>query len=78
MSGRARATSKRLATYTLESEIAFASPRDLRAFVDELEANLVQLSERYHQPGGRRFRLLVAGHPRVAPKQPRQTEEPPR
>ena len=74
---RAKVANKRLATFTLESEIAFASPRDLRAFADELQANLVQLSQRYHRAGGRRFRLLVAGHPQVAPIQPTPTEDPP-
>ncbi|MBV9171324.1 MAG: helix-turn-helix transcriptional regulator [Chloroflexi bacterium] len=74
---RASVTKQRLATFTLESEITFASPRDLRAFTNELEAHLIRLSQQYHRPGGRRFHLLVAGHPRVAPTQPRQTEEPP-
>jgi DNA-binding transcriptional ArsR family regulator len=71
----ATATKRRLATFTLESEIAFASPRDLRAFTDALEANLVQLQQQFHHPGGRRFRFLVAGHPRVASTPPPQSAE---
>lgn len=60
---RALAADQRLATLTLETEIAFASPRDLRSFADELQAAVAELVARYHRPGGRRHRLVAASHP---------------
>ncbi|MCG8468246.1 MAG: helix-turn-helix domain-containing protein [Gemmatimonadetes bacterium] len=69
-SGAAEA-GKRLATITHESEIDFASPRELRAFSDELTGLLRGLIAKYHRPDveeSRSYRLLVATHPRREPE----------
>jgi DNA-binding transcriptional ArsR family regulator len=69
---KARAANQRLATLTLETEIAFASPRDFRAFSEDLQLAIAQLVERYHRASGRRHKLLVASHP--APMEERTNE----
>jgi DNA-binding transcriptional ArsR family regulator len=62
---RAAAAGQRLATLTLETEVAFASPADLRAFADELQAAVADLAVRYHTPGGRRHQLVAGVHPTI-------------
>jgi hypothetical protein len=63
---RAEAADQRLATFSLEAEIAFASPRDLRGFLLDLQACLAELTARYQRAGGRRHRLVVLAHPSAA------------
>src|SRR5205085_417582 len=60
-----------LATLTLETDIAFASPRDFKAFATDLQQAIQQLTQRYHQPGGRRQHVLIASHP--APRTEKDT-----
>jgi DNA-binding transcriptional ArsR family regulator len=69
---RADAAGQRLATLTLETEIALASPRDLRSFADDLQAAVADLVARYHRPGGRRHRVVATSHPIIT-----RTEEEP-
>ena len=59
---------KRLATYSLETEVRFASAADRAAFADELAAGISTLVEKYHDvsvEGGRSFRLMVGSYPSV-------------
>jgi DNA-binding transcriptional ArsR family regulator len=62
---RAARAGKGLATLTLQSDITFATPTDRAAFAEGLGAALARLAAKYHtdSPGGRRFRIVVAGHP---------------
>ena len=60
---RAEARGKRLPTLALDTEICFASPADRAAFADELTDAVTALVSRYHHPGGRAHRLVVAAHP---------------
>ena len=63
---RSRRVGKRLATLTLETELAFSSPVELLAFTEELARTVTRLSERHHgagAPGSRRYRLMVGAHP---------------
>lgn len=60
----------RLSTLSLDTEIAFRSPAERAAFADDLAAAVTRLAARYHHPGGRPHRLVVAAHP-----VPRATEE---
>jgi len=63
---RAREAGKRLATMTMETEIAFASPELRAAFAEELTAEVARLVAKYHNedaPGARRFKFLLAGYP---------------
>lgn len=63
---RARAAGRQLPTLTLEGEVRFASPEDQRAFADELTDSFAALVAKYHDDRaerGRRFRIVIAGHP---------------
>jgi hypothetical protein len=65
MAGALRA-GKPLATFTIDSEITFASAADRAAFADDLAGAVSSLAARYHTEGarsGRRHRLVVALHP---------------
>jgi DNA-binding transcriptional ArsR family regulator len=52
-----------VATLTLDTEIAFATPSDRAAFADELTAAVASLAAKYHHDDGRPHRLVVAAHP---------------
>jgi DNA-binding transcriptional ArsR family regulator len=67
--GRAAAArGKRVPTITLETDMRFATPGDLRRFADELTTALTTLAARYHHPDatkGRTFRVFACGYPAV-------------
>lgn len=62
---RAEREGKPLATFTLQTDIAFRSPADRTAFAGELADAVAQLAAKYHHedPGSRRHRFVVSGHP---------------
>jgi DNA-binding transcriptional ArsR family regulator len=62
---RAATEGRRLPTFTIDTEIGFASAEDRAAFADELTHAVVQLAARYHHDDGRPHRLVVAAHPRT-------------
>lgn len=69
---RARRENKRLATFSLDSEVAFASAADRAAFAEELTQAVAVLIARYHTAGasaGRSFRLIVGAYPAAASKE---------
>lgn len=59
----AREQQKRLATMTLDTEVAFASPADRAAFAEEMAAAVTHLAAKYHQSGGRAYRVVVGAYP---------------
>jgi len=61
---RAEAAGKRLPTFTLDTEVGFASAEDRAAFADELTAAVLELVAKYHHDDGRHHRVVVAAHPR--------------
>jgi DNA-binding transcriptional ArsR family regulator len=64
----ATAARRKVATFTLDGEVRFASAADRAAFADELAAAVHDLVARYHDgaaPGGREHRLVVALHPTI-------------
>ena len=61
---RAQAAGRRMPTFTIDTEIGFASAEDRAAFADELTEALIGLMSRYHHDDGRPHRLVVAAHPR--------------
>jgi len=66
---RARRAGKRLATFTLETEIRFASAADRNAFTEELANELARLVAKYHDeksPAGRRFQFFLGAYPAIA------------
>ena len=69
---RARQEDKRLATFSLDTEITFASPAHRAAFAEELTQAVAALVARYHTahaPAGRRFRLIAGAYPAAASKE---------
>ncbi len=65
---RAEKAGKRLATFTLQSEVRFASAAERAAFVEELTAQFARLAAKYHSEqaaGGRRFEFVLGAYPAV-------------
>src|SRR5262247_3038861 len=64
---RARAVDQRLATFTLDCEIAFESPAAFRSFVDDMTAAVARLAATYNHASrkARRLRVVVGAHPVV-------------
>ncbi len=63
---RARAAGRQLPTLTLEGEVRFGSGEEQRAFADELTDTFAALVAKYHDGAaerGRRFRIVISGHP---------------
>jgi DNA-binding transcriptional ArsR family regulator len=54
---------ERVPTFTLDTEIRFASAAARAAFADELTAAVTAVVARHHDPAGAEHRLLVAAHP---------------
>jgi DNA-binding transcriptional ArsR family regulator len=77
MQAAADAEGSRLMTFTLDTEIAFARPADLEAFVLDLAAAVEELGRRHgagRSDGAderRPYRVVVGGHP--APRQETQS-----
>lgn len=70
LSERAGSAGRQLPTLTLEAGVRFASPEDQRAFADELMDSFAALVAKYHDdqsPRGRRFRVVISGHPALPP-----------
>ena len=65
---RAETAGRRVATFSLDTEIGFRSAEDRAAFADELTAAVLDLAARYHADDGRRHRLVITAHPR--PEEP--------
>lgn len=66
---KARKIGKRLATFSLDTEIRFRSAADRAAFSQELIDAVTKLVSRYHDektPGGRVHRLVMVAHPLVS------------
>lgn len=64
---RARAVEQRLATFTMDTDVAIESPAALRAFTEELAAAVTTIAAKYDSPAAksRRFRLVLGAHPAV-------------
>lgn len=67
---RANKAGKPLPTFTLDSELVFASAADRADFVEELGSTIARLIGRYDSPGaggGRAHRVVLAIHPSITP-----------
>lgn len=61
----------RLLTFTIEADIGFTAPGDVEAFAERLTAMVVELAGEFSPGGGgRRYRLLIGGHPAIKGKSP--------
>ena len=70
--GKAR---KRLATFSMEAEIALAAPADFRAFAEDLARAVAGVAARHQDDragDGRRFRLVLGAYP--VPRNPSDTK----
>jgi DNA-binding transcriptional ArsR family regulator len=54
---------ERVATLGIDTELSFRSAADRAAFADELTKAVTSIVSRYHDPGGKPHRLVVAAHP---------------
>ena len=65
---RAAKARKKLATFTIDAEVRFATAADRAAFARDLAATVATLTSKYHSPatdGAREHRLLVAVYPKI-------------
>jgi DNA-binding transcriptional ArsR family regulator len=71
LSQRAAAVDERLATFTIDCEIAFRSPAAFRSFTEDLAGAVAGLAVKYDKPAGksRRFRVVAGSHPVVTKSQ---------
>lgn len=58
---------KRLLTFTIETEVAFAAPAEVHEFTDALATAIAEVAQRFNTTGGRRYRVTVGGHPAGRP-----------
>jgi DNA-binding transcriptional ArsR family regulator len=63
MQARAHQQRMRLLTFTIDSEITFATPGDLEHFASELAEFVARQAARRGSPNGRRYRVVVGAHP---------------
>lgn len=69
----ADAAGKRLATLTLQSEVCLASPKDRKAFTEDLRAAVEAVIRKHHCEDGRPFRLTLAAYPSPPPEPEAET-----
>ena len=68
MQAAARDEGSRLLTFTIEAEVGFGAPGDVERFTTRLAELVEQAAAELAPPdGGRRYRVVVGGHP--APRQ---------
>jgi DNA-binding transcriptional ArsR family regulator len=69
---RAEKAGKKLATFTLETNVKFASASDLNAFSEELANAVARLVAKYHDektPGGRLYKFIIGSYPAITKKE---------
>lgn len=69
----AKKARKRLATFSLQTEVALARPADMRAFADDLTRAVADVVARHHDEttsDGRRFRLVLGSYPAPPKEKP--------
>jgi DNA-binding transcriptional ArsR family regulator len=63
MQAAAAEQGSRLLTFTLETEVGFARPTDVEAFVLDLARAIEDIGRRHSGAPGRPYRVVVGGHP---------------
>jgi len=76
MRGRASDEGARLLTFAIDTEVAFASPQAFEHFTTELAESLARHAAQFNTTGGRRYRVVIAGHPGVNHGRPRDRRNP--
>lgn len=69
MVAHADSAGTRLLTFTLETEVRFATPGEVHDFSEALARAVADVVAGFDSPGGRPFRLVAAGHPAPRPDQ---------
>jgi DNA-binding transcriptional ArsR family regulator len=69
MQAAAERAGARLLTFTIEAEVGFAEPAEHERFAAEVADLLAGVVARYDAPGGRRYRIVAAGHPAPGDKE---------
>jgi len=65
---RAEKAGKKLATFTLETEVKFASAAGLNAFSEKLANTVARLAAKYHDEktrGGRLYKFIIGSYPAI-------------
>jgi len=68
---RAEKAGKKLATFSLETDVKFASAAALNAFSEELANAVARLVAKYHDektPGGRHYKFIIGSYPKITKK----------
>jgi DNA-binding transcriptional ArsR family regulator len=62
----------RLLTFTMQTDISFAEPGDLERFTTTVAEFVAREAAKFHTPGGggRRYRIVIGGHPSPRPDKP--------
>ena len=68
---------KRLLTFTIETEVGFTQPADVHAFTDALALAVAEVAQRLGSAGGRRYRVVIGGHPAAADPAGQSTDNTP-
>lgn len=71
---QAEKSKKRLATFSLQTDVRFATAADRKAFANELSNVVAGLVARYHDEdddGGRTFRFVMGGYPSRKKEKPK-------
>jgi DNA-binding transcriptional ArsR family regulator len=63
MQAAAAGEGRRLLTFTIEAEVTLGRPADLQRYAARLAEALSEVSEEFSAPTGRRYRVVVGGHP---------------
>ncbi len=66
MHGVAGQQGKRLLTFTIETEVSFSQPAKVHEFTDALGTAVAGVAQRFTTAGGRRYRVVIGGHPATA------------
>lgn len=75
---RAEKAKKRLPTFTLQTEIRFASADELNAFTEELSNTVAKLTAKYHDEksrGGRLFKFILGSYPAITKSEEAEKEK---
>ena len=67
MQAAARREGARLLTFTLETDVRFATPADVERFCDRLAELVRETAETFDAPDGRPYRIVAGGHPAADP-----------
>lgn len=66
MQVKAEEQGKRLLTFTIEADLCFASASEVHRFTEHLTDAVRRTADQFNSPTGRRYRMVIGGHPSPA------------